>query len=167
MNRTVLLLAALVMLPFGAHSDDHMLSHEATITLPLVKLMAQACEDLAAREGYPPVAIAIYDQHVNLKLFVRQDGVAAGSVEFSQLKARSAAALGIDTVDLHGYEYADPEKPLGLVGVEGYTLVPGGKAIKLDDGTRLGGVGVSGASGEQDDTCAEAAVDAAKTLIAN
>ncbi|MDX1580596.1 MAG: heme-binding protein [Alphaproteobacteria bacterium] len=164
MKKFLMLCAVCLALPGAALAADDMLKSEPHITLPLAKLMAQACEDLAAREGYAPVAIAIIDQHINLKLFVRQDGVPAGSVEFAQLKARSAAALGIGTLGLRGHEYSDAEKPMGLTGVDGFTIVPGGKSVTLEDGTRLGGVGVSGAAAEEDEHCAQAAVEAARTL---
>ena len=42
---------------------------------------------------------------------------------------------------------------------------PGDKAIILKDGTHIGGVGVSGASGGFDKNCAEKAVEIAKNIM--
>ena len=54
----------------------------------------------------------------------------------------------------------------GILTLPGVVLLKGGVPIILDDGTHIGGVGVSGDSGGNDENCAKTASDVAKKLMA-
>ena len=54
----------------------------------------------------------------------------------------------------------------GILTLPGIILLKGGVPIILDDGTHIGGVGVSGDSGGNDDNCAKIASNVAKNLMA-
>lgn len=131
------------------------------LSLDLAKKMADACEAKAKNEGWNPVNIAIYDAGGNLKLFRRQDDAYLGSVEIAQLKGRSSVLLPFSTRYLgENIAYKDPKRPHGIELVPGIVVFPGGLPIKTGSGQLLGGIGVSGATSDQDEKCAQTAIDA-------
>ena len=44
-------------------------------------------------------------------------------------------------------------------------IFPGGVPIITETGVQIGGVGVSGATGDQDEQCAQAGIDAIRSLL--
>jgi hypothetical protein len=50
----------------------------------------------------------------------------------------------------------------GIAQVPGVTAFAGGLPIMTEDRAHIGGIGVSGGSADQDETCAQAGIDAAK-----
>ncbi|MEM7541821.1 MAG: heme-binding protein [Pseudomonadota bacterium] len=135
------------------------------LTLDMAKKMADTCEAKAIAEGWRKVNISIYDEGGNLKLFRRQDGAFMHSIQISQLKARTSAGLPRSTRQLGDIAYKDPDKPHGLELVPDFVVFPGGLPILMEDGTQIGGIGVSGATGDQDEACAQAAIDAVKDQL--
>ena len=47
----------------------------------------------------------------------------------------------------------------------GIIASPGGLAVMTDDKVQIGGIGVSGGTGDQDETCAQAGIDAVKDAL--
>lgn len=131
-----------------------------TLTLDMAKRMADACEALAAKEGWRKVNVAIYDDGGNLKLFRRQDGAFMHSIRIAQLKARTSAGIPRSTRALGDLTYSNPERPYGIEQVPGFVVFPGGLPILTGNGHQIGGIGVSGATGDQDEACAQAGIDA-------
>lgn len=130
------------------------------LTLDMAKTMADACEAKAAAEGWRKINIAIFDDGANLKLFRRQDGAFMHSIQIAQLKGRTSAGVPRATRALGDIAYENPDRPHGIQEVPGLVVFPGGLPIIADDGTQIGGIGVSGATGEQDEECAQAGLDA-------
>ena len=126
----------------------------------MAQKMADACEAKAEAGGWRKVNIAIFDDGANLKLFRRQDGSFTHSIQIAQLKARTSAGVPRTTRALGDFTYTNPDRPYGIEHVPGLVVFPGGLPIIAGDGTQIGGIGVSGATGDQDEACAQAGLDA-------
>jgi glc operon protein GlcG len=135
------------------------------LTLDMANLIADACEQKAQSEGWRKVNIAIYDEGANLKLFRRQDGSYLHSIKIAQLKGHTSAGLPRSTRSLGVLNYKNPEKPYGIEEVPGLVIFPGGLPIITRTGYQIGGVGVSGATGDQDEQCARAGINAIRELL--
>jgi uncharacterized protein GlcG (DUF336 family) len=126
-----------------------------SVTLADARRIIAAAEKRAAEIGQP-MNIAVVDAGGNLVSHVRQDGAWIGSVEISISKAWTSRAFDISTKDL-----ADNSQPtqqfFGIHTTNGgkVAIFAGGVPLSRD-GQVVGAVGVSGGSGEQDQTVAEA-----------
>lgn len=136
------------------------LESKPVLSLSMAQKMADACEAKAQKEGWRKVNIAIYDDGGNLKLFRRQDGAYMHSIQVSQLKGRTSAGIPRSTRALGEINYSNADKPYGIDAVPGFVVFPGGLPILTKSGVQLGGIGVSGATGDQDEECAQAGIDA-------
>lgn len=110
----------------------------------------------AEREPRRPVAMAVVDARGDLIAFARMDDVAAMPVQLAHRKAYTAARAGRDTSALRqrlreqGGTVADYGDPL-MVGLQGGVCV-----LHPQTNRSLGGVGVSGHTGERDEEIAKA-----------
>jgi uncharacterized protein GlcG (DUF336 family) len=55
--------------------------------------------------------------------------------------------------------------PYGIDNVPGFVIFPGGLPILTDNGDQIGGIGVSGATGDQDEACGQAGLYAIADLL--
>jgi uncharacterized protein GlcG (DUF336 family) len=113
-----------------------------------------------AREIGQPMNIAVVDLGANLTAFARMDGAWLGSIDIAINKAFTAKAFDISTLEL-GRNSQPGSQFFGIhVSNHGRVMIfAGGIPIKTN-GQIVGAVGVSGGSGVQDQTVAEAAVAA-------
>lgn len=154
-------LIAAVVLSAGIYTTSAAaLETRPVLTLTMARTMADACEAKAAAEGWRKVNIAIYDDGGNLKLFRRQDGAFLHSVKIAQLKGHTSSGFPRPTRALGDIAYADPARPHGIQEVPGFVVFPGGLPILTAAGIQLGGIGVSGATADQDEQCGQAGLDA-------
>lgn len=107
---------------------------------------------------FPPVNIAVVDTAAHLVAFERMDGALLGTIDVAHRKARTAALFQEDSGVIG--EFARP-------GAASYTVehtngglisFAGGSVLRDSSGAVLGAIGVSGASVEEDDLIARAAV---------
>lgn len=131
----------------------------------MAKTMADAIEK-KAHELKIKIIIAILDDGGNLKYFRRMDGTSYGSVRVSQIKATTAASWPISSRALGERNVKMPNGPYGGGAIPGIVLLPGGLPIITADGEHLGGVGISGATPDLDEACAQAGLDAIKEELA-
>jgi uncharacterized protein GlcG (DUF336 family) len=113
-----------------------------------------------AKEIGQPMNIAVVDAGTNLTAFARMDGAWLGSIDIAINKAFTAKAFDLSTQDLG--KNSQPGDQFFGIHVSNHTRVmifAGGIPIK-ENGQVVGAVGVSGGSGVQDQTVAEAAVAA-------
>lgn len=118
--------------------------------------MAAAAEAKAKQLGVV-VSVAILDQSGLEKLFFRMDGASAGSIQIAKLKANTSASYRVSSRQLANANLNQPNRAYSFF--PGVILLPGGLPIRFGDAF-LGGVGVSGATGDQDEQIAQAALDA-------
>ena len=110
-----------------------------------------------------PMSVAIVDAGCHLLLFTRTLGGKPHTVRIAQAKARGAASNRLPTwkIGSTGTEVSDfGALALTLAaGPELYAAFPGGLPI-VADGHCVGGIGVSGGTGEQDVEVARAGLGA-------
>jgi uncharacterized protein GlcG (DUF336 family) len=113
-----------------------------------------------AKQIGQPMNIAVVDVGANLTAFVCMDGAWLGSIDIAINKAFTAKAFDISTLEL-GRNSQPGDQFYGIhTSNHGRVMIfAGGIPIKVH-GQTVGAVGVSGGSGEQDQTVAEAAVAA-------
>jgi glc operon protein GlcG len=132
------------------------------VELAMAKQMADACEAKAAQEGWK-MNIAVVDDGADLVLFRRMDGAFLGSVQIAQMKAETSAKFPMPSRALGEIAFGkdgEPGRAPGLAFVPGLAAFPGGLPVKTGEGAHLGAIGVSGGTGDQDEACAQAALDA-------
>ena len=131
----------------------------SVLTLAVARTIIAAAEKRADEIGQP-MNIAIVDGGGNLIAHVRQDGAWIGSVDISISKAWTSRAFDIQTKDL-GDNSQPTQQFFGIHTTNGgkVTIFAGGVPLTRD-GAVVGGLGVSGGSGEQDQTVAEAGAGA-------
>ena len=128
------------------------------ITLDLAKKIIAAAQK-KAEEIKQPMNIAVVDGGGNLVAFARMDGAWLGSIQIAQKKAWTSRAFDIETKTLS--KFAQPGADFYGIHVtnDGVTIFAGGVPLKRGKEV-VGGIGVSGGSGEQDQAVAEAGAKA-------
>ena len=125
------------------------------ITLNDARRIIAAAEKKAEEIGQP-MNIAVADAGGNLIAHVRMDGAWIGSINISMNKAFTSRAFDISTKDL-----ADNSQPgqqfFGIhASNDGRIMIFAGGIPLKKDGKVVGAIGVSGGSGDQDHSVAEA-----------
>jgi uncharacterized protein GlcG (DUF336 family) len=129
------------------------------ITLAQAKKVMAGAEAEAMKNKWN-VVITILDSGGQVVLIQRMDGAQFGSVEVARDKAYSAVAFRRPTkVFQDGIEKGGAN--LRLLRLTGASPLEGGVPIVMD-GKVVGGIGVSGVTGEQDAQIAKAGVDSLK-----
>ncbi len=104
-----------------------------------------------AQEHKLAVAIAVYDETGRLLTFAKMDGAPTAVADFAMWKGKSAATIHV----------ASKETAQWGAGPPILSTWEGGTPIFTPGGEALGGVGVSGAEGNEDAACGQAGVAAA------
>jgi len=135
-------------------------------------LSASACEAILsagiarAQVLGVKINIAVVDGGGNLSGFLRMPGSFLSSIEMAIDKAYTATSFGMSTRGFSELLETTPRAVRdGMLRRPRLSEVPGGLPILIDD-QPAGAVGVSGASDEQDEDIATAALAALKGLIA-
>jgi len=125
------------------------------VTLADARRVIAAAEAKAAEIGQP-MNIAVVDGGGNLVSHVRMDGAWIGSIDISINKAFTSRAFDITTKDLADNSQSG-DQFFGIhVSNRGRVMIFAGGIPLKRDGKVVGAVGVSGGSGEQDHSVAEA-----------
>ena len=146
---------------FLTFAQDNSIKMKPVINLEIAKIMADACENHQSKTGYRPVNIAIVDAGGDLVLFRRQNNSFLLSIDIAIAKANSSAGIPVPTRTIQDIVYGKDGKPgrvPGLAHSENIVAFPGGLPIKTKNGILLGAIGVSGATGDEDEQCANAAL---------
>ena len=127
-----------------------------TISHTQARRIADACAAKAAELGVVQ-AIAVCDAAGDLITLDRMDDVKLGREEFARGKAFAAVFYRRSTRESAKLQQTSPEQFHGALAMFPGRLfiVPGGFPIMVD-GALVGGLGVSGATGEQDEVVAQA-----------
>lgn len=129
------------------------------ITLEDARRVISAAEKKAAEIGQP-MNIAVADAGGNLVAHVRMDNAWLGSVDISIKKAWTSRAFDITTKDLADNSQSG-DQFFGIhASNNGKVMIFAGGIPLKKDGKVVGAIGVSGGSGEQDHSVAEAGATA-------
>lgn len=152
--------AVLSVFLIGSHASAQ--EARPLLTLDMAKKMADACEAAQKELGLPKINIAIVDRGADLVLFRRQDDAFLGSVKIAIDKARSSASIPFPTRTIQELVYGKEGQPGVIPGLAHSDIVAfaGGLPVVNASGVLVGAVGISGASADQDEDCAKAALAA-------
>ena len=158
------ILAATLVVAAGAASAGEM---RPMMTLEVAKMAADACEAYQAETDLPKLNIAIVDRGADLVLFRRQDDAFLGSGQIAVDKAVSAVNIPIPTRVIGDLVYGKDGNPPPVPGLVHSDVVAfaGGLPVRNSAGALVGAIGISGATADQDEDCANAAVAAIKDAI--
>ena len=115
-----------------------------------------AAGEAKAKELRQPMNIAVADGGGNLVAHVRMDGAWLGSIDIAIKKAFTARAFDISTKELAKHSQSGGEFFGINTSNDGRVMIFAGGIPLLRAGKVVGAIGVSGGSGEQDQTVAEA-----------
>lgn len=126
--------------------------------------LSQAAVTFALLQRLPPLAIVILDVGGNLKHTIVQDG--AGPLRFPIAQAKAYAAIGMGMSTRALYDVFEkgilPDRFSSAISAAAdgkFAPQPGGELIYSNE-ILLGAIGVSGASSDQDEAVARAALRA-------
>jgi len=134
-------------------------------TRPTQRLTAQAAlravEAAVAHAGElgARVNACVVDAGGHPIAFLRGDGAFLPSGGIARDKAATAAGFGAPTGALYDALAPEPAVLAGIAKRDGVAAFPGGLPIRAGDEV-IGGIGVSGASADQDEDCARAGLAA-------
>ncbi len=125
------------------------------IQLEDARRMIAAAEKKATEIGQP-MNVAVVDEGGNLIAFERMANAWLGSIDIAQKKAWTSRAFDISTKDL-GNNSQSGQQFFGIhASNNGKVMIFAGGLPLKQDGKVVGGIGISGGSGEQDHAVAEA-----------
>ncbi len=166
--KVLVLVAATSVVAMGLTTGAQALDQKPVLTLDMANKIVEACVAKAAAEGWRPVNVAVFDDGGNLKAFQRMDSAFLGSIQIAQLKGHTSTMFPFPTRRFAELAYGtegQPGRVPGITEIPGIASFPGGVPIMTTDGHQIGGVGVSGASSDEDEQCAEAGIDAIKSML--
>jgi glc operon protein GlcG len=149
-------LAFAVVLPAVAVNAQAPTPYGPEITLETAKKVAVAAIAEAVKNKWP-VAVAIVNNHGFLVYYERLDDTPTAGPNIAVEKARAAAMFRRPS-----RVFEDMSKTrVAVLGLPGAMPITGGLPIVVD-GKMVGGIGVSGATSEQDEQVAQAGLDGLK-----
>ena len=169
MKHKIAIVLICIVFNHALYSQELTLEMKPVINLSLAKIMANACEEDQKKSGYNPVNIAIVDDGGDLILFRRQDNAFLLSIDIAQKKAKSSAGIPYPTRKIeeivYGKKDGKPGRAPGLAHSKDIVAFAGGLPIKTKNGNLIGAIGVSGATADQDEQCASAAIKAIEKVL--
>lgn len=137
------------------------------LNLDVAKKMVDACV-AKSRDMKWKMNISVVDSGANQIVFERMDGAFLGSGDIALHKAQTSAKFPFPTRFVEQLSYGKDLKGGALPGlphVSGIIAFAGGLPIMTADGVQVGAVGVSGGTADEDEQCAQAAIDAVKDML--
>jgi uncharacterized protein GlcG (DUF336 family) len=138
-----------------------------TISLEAAIEIAKVAVETAKKHEFNPITVVVLDASGNTVVSHRMDGCPALCFpKYAHAKASTAIGMGMSSRTFRakyvppGSTVASPEKfgqMISMTGISGGNIAPfpGGVLIKLKStGEVIGAVGVSGATGDEDEFCA-------------
>jgi len=133
--------------------------NQAQISWEAAAAACQASVQHAQKNGWR-INVAVVDRGGNLMSFLRMSGAFIHSIEIAIDKAYTAASFGFPTKDWMSAIGDDEGMKFGFSAQSRLIVFGGGLPMRADAGEWCGGIGVSGASQEQDEECARAGLAA-------
>ena len=131
---------------------------QSVVSAEAVSVALEAAVAKAAELGVK-INVAVADSGGNLSGFLRMPGAFVQSIDIAIDKAYTAAGFGFSTKDWMKLIGHDDGMKFGFSARPRLVVFGGGLPLRVN-GELIGGIGVSGASEEQDEIFARAALDA-------
>jgi uncharacterized protein GlcG (DUF336 family) len=147
-----------------ASAEEEPLFTSQSLTPETAMTAAMAAIEKCRGEGFQ-VAVAVVDRMGILQALLRDRYAGAHTPDTARGKAWTAASFRTNTTDMVGVTQSGQPQS-GVRHVPGALMIGGGLIIEAA-GSLVGAIGVSGApSGESDDLCAAAGIEAIEDQIA-
>lgn len=162
-HKTICAALLVAATPMLANADT--LESKPVLSSALAQEMVQACFADQAANGYSNVNVFVVDDGGHLLSASRQDDACKACADIAKNKAITSALYGAPTRVMADLSFGANRDGVdaGLPGaafVPGIVAFAGGLPIAAADGSVIGGIGVSGASSDEDEQCAQAGIDA-------
>jgi len=152
---TSALALAACLFPFPAATQGLVMVRDLSYDMALV--MATTAIERCRSQGFK-VGVSVVDRGGHVLVTLRDHGAAHHTIELAQRKAYTSRVFR-QTTRAFSQRLLDNPISRGLGTTSGVIATLGGLPIKLGDET-IGGIGVSGApGGENDEACAQAGID--------
>ena len=147
----------------SAKAEEDGLFTSQSLTPETALVAASAALENCRSQGFQ-VAVAVVDRMGTLQVLIRDRYAGAHTADTARDKARTAASFRTNTSEMVEVTQAGQPQS-GVRQVPGVLMIGGGMMIEAA-GSLVGAIGVSGApSGELDDSCAIAGIEAIEDLI--
>ncbi|MDF1609055.1 heme-binding protein [Hoeflea sp. YIM 152468] len=135
----------------------------ASISLKDASIVVDAVIAKGRENSFEPLTVAVLDAGGHLVAVKREDGSGILRVELATGKAYGALGFGLGSRELAKRSQKVPGFMSAASDASGGRCVPapGGVLIKNSAGHIIGAVGISGDTGENDEVCAIAGIEAA------
>ena len=112
--------------------------------------------------GFQPLTVVVLDDSGTMKAMKREDGASLMRPDIAMGKAWGCLGFGFGTRVIAGRSETTPGFVNALIGMSGGRIVasPGGVLIRDGGGRIMGAVGITGDTGDNDEVCAIAGVEA-------
>jgi len=134
-----------------------------SLTLAQASTIVDVAIKTARDQKFQPLSVAVLDPGGHLVAFKREDKSGILRFDVAYGKAWGALGMGFGSRTLAERAAATPQFFTMLAAASGGRMVtnPGGVLIRDADGDIIGAVGISGDTGDNDEICAIAGVEAA------
>ena len=149
--RRLLLGVAAMAVACSVSAQDRRPEYGTAVTTAQAKKIAAGVLAECTKNGWN-VAVAVVDNHGFLVYFERMENTQTASMDIAVGKARSAATYRRPT---RAFTDAINKGSPATATLPGVFASPGGLPI-MAEGKVIGGVGVSGVTGDQDEQCSKA-----------
>jgi uncharacterized protein GlcG (DUF336 family) len=138
------------------------------LALAQAEIIIDTAIETRRRLGFDPLTVAVLDPGGHLIALKREDGCGILRADLAAAKAWGALGMGYSSREIATRAAKTPAFYDALVTVSRGRLVPGPGGVLVFDpsGALLGAVGISGDTGDNDEACAIAAVEATGLRIA-
>jgi len=164
--KTKNLLVSLAIAVSSASMQANAFETTAVLNLETAQKMAAGCQAKATEKGWK-MSITVVDAGANPVYFQRMNGAYIASAELSKLKAENSAKMQMPTSLFEEFAFGKDKKggpAPGLAELPGFVTLGGGIPFKTSKDF-LGAIGVSGGMPNEDAECAQAGIDAVKSLL--
>lgn len=140
-----------------------------TMTLTLAEKIIEGTLQYAAENDIKPLAVVVLDAGAHPVAFKREDKASLYRFDIAMAKAKGALGMGFNTRGIAEKAKNNPVFFASVTAISGIELAlsPGGNLIKDANGNILGAIGISGDTGDNDELCAQAGIDAVAAQLEN
>lgn len=135
-----------------------------TLTLDQAESIISGALEAAGTYNAKPLAVMVLDAGGHPVAFRRQDRASLFRHDIARAKAMGALGMGADTRAIAERAAGNPVffNSVAVATGGNLALSPGGVLIRDSQGEVIGAVGISGDTGDMDETCALAGIAAAQ-----
>jgi len=133
------------------------------LTLKQANTIVEKAFSKAREMKIKPLGVIVLDESGNIVSAQREDGASMFRLDVAKGKAWAAVAMGASSKALGKRAKDNPNFFVALAATAGGKFLPqtGAALIKDKDGVIIGSAGASGGTGEEDEACCVAGIEAA------